>query len=226
MKKVLLGILIAGMVLLCATPATATSISDPWFPTTGDTTEVNLYEIYNDLYGTTYTDSNDIPQVSPDEVANLFGLGLWLEATARYAGLGQQFGYYQPTSGGPVTYTQLFNIQDPNVGHFLSGFTATIWPVGDFGFYDLAGGTYWHSQPGLNPGGEDHMIALYTPDPYTFLLAWEDLPFALADRDYNDLVVEIRVWQDQIIPEPTSMALLGMGIAGIVVRRLRGRKTS
>ncbi|MBI5094042.1 MAG: DUF4114 domain-containing protein [Candidatus Hydrogenedentes bacterium] len=210
------------VLLLVMTPiASATVINDVWAPTTSDPREVNLYGIYNSLYGTAYSDSNAIPQVSPDEVFALLASAASVEATARYAALGQQFGYYQPTSGGPITYTQLFDVQDPNSGYPLSGFTTTISPTGNFGFYDLAGGVYWHSQAALNPNGEDHLVTLATADPNVFLLAWEDLPLALADGDFNDLVVEVTL---QVIPEPTTMALLGMGLACVVVRQIRARK--
>ena len=47
-----------------------------------------------------------------------------------------------------------------------------------------------------------------------FLIAWEDL--ALDDADYNDLVVEIFF---NPIPEPSTMALILMGIGGVAMRR-------
>jgi len=205
--------------------ANATTINDPWAPNSSDSTEQNLYTIYNSIYGTTYTSGADLPQVSPDEVFNLMAGAAAVIAEARYAGFGQQFGFYQPTdSSSPLTYTQLFDVQNPNSGSPLLGFSTVISPTGDFGFYDLAGGTYWHSQSGLNPNSEDHMVTIATSDPNVFLLAFEDLPFALSDQDYNDLVIQVTVRPRNIVPEPTSMALLGMGLAGVVVRKLRSRK--
>lgn len=219
-----LALIIAGIL---SPTALATSITDVWAPTTSDTTEVNLYQVYNSIFATSYASSNAIPQVSPDEIFNLLGGAAVVTAQARYAGLGQQFGYYQPTdSSGPIIYTQEFNIQDPNSGSPLAGFSTVISPTGDFGFYDLVGGVYWHSQASLNPNGEDHMVTLATADPNTFLLAFEDLPFALSDRDFNDLVIEVTVRPGNIVPEPASISLLGIGIAGMVLRKYRGKKTA
>ncbi|MBI5091861.1 MAG: DUF4114 domain-containing protein [Candidatus Hydrogenedentes bacterium] len=167
-----LALIIAGIL---SPTALATSITDVWAPTTSDTTEVNLYQVYNSIFATSYASSNAIPQVSPDEIFNLLGGAAVVTAQARYAGLGQQFGYYQPTD---------------------------------------------------SRNGEDHMVTLATADPNTFLLAFEDLPFALSDRDFNDLVIEVTVRPGNIVPEPASISLLGIGIAGMVLRKYRGKKTA
>ena len=75
-----------------------------------------------------------------------------------------------------------------------------------------------YSEPGLNSDLWDHVILYSTPDPDVWLMAWEDVKSSQSDLDYNDLVVELR---KHIIPEPTSMALLGLGIAGMAARRIR-----
>lgn len=226
MKSAKYVLLAAAAFAICLAPAArATTINDPWAPQSADSSELNLYQIYNSIFGTSYTSSADLVQVNPGDVFNVLGGAAAVEAQARYAGYGQEFGFYQPTdSSSPLTYTQLFDIENPNSGTPLVGFSTVISPVGDFGFYDLAGGTYWHSQTALNPGAEDHMVTLATSDPNVFLLAFEDLPFALSDQDYNDLVVQVTVRPKNIVPEPTSMALLGMGLAGMVVRKMRSRK--
>ncbi|MBI5094518.1 MAG: DUF4114 domain-containing protein [Candidatus Hydrogenedentes bacterium] len=226
MKKY--SVAVTMVVLLAASvSAFASVINDPWAPNSSDSSELNLYQIYNNLYGTSYVSGSALPQVSPDEIFNLLGGAAALQAEARYAGLGQQFGFYQPTDGsGPITYTQVFDVQNPNSGSPLVGFSQVISPAGDFGFYDLAGGVYWHSQAGLNPNQEDHMVTLATADPNVFLLAFEDLPFALSDHDYNDLVIQLTVRPGNIVPEPATISLVGLGLAGLVVRKIRGRKSA
>jgi hypothetical protein len=218
-------LLLAGLV--SAPIVTAESIQDVWAPTTSDSQEINLYEIYNNVFGTSYTESNAIPQAGSDEVFNLLGGSMSLTAEARFAGLGQQFGYYQPTDGmGSIVYTEIFDIQNPNSGWPLAGFSTSIAPTGDFGFYILAGGTYWHSQASLNPDGENHMVMLATSDPYTFLLGFEDLDYAFADQDFNDLVIRLTFQPGNFAPAPASLSLLGMGVACALVWRVRSRKSA
>jgi len=145
-------------------------------------------------------------------------------AEARYAGAWQTFGYYQPTGGGPVAYTDLFTVgDDPGEYGLLGGVpSAMISPVGTFGFFDRmtfpTGSNTWHSEDALNSDLMDHLLVFSTPTPNVYMLAWEDKPDGKWDQDYQDLVVEVRLG---IIPEPATVLLMGIGIAGVVVRRFR-----
>jgi hypothetical protein len=53
----------------------------------------------------------------------------------------------------------------------------------------------------------------------SYMFAWEDRIEGdpEADWDYQDMVILAR----PVIPEPSSVILMGLGIAGLVVRRMR-----
>lgn len=114
-----------------------------------------------------------------------------------------------------------------------------------FGVYDRAVlpgnssvGFTWFSEPNLNDGqpqtgdGEIHALVLATPYADTYLIAFEDLPYDflvdeelqnqigvdIGDQDYQDLLVLVTF---NIIPEPSSLVILGLGLAGLAVGRFR-----
>ncbi len=111
---------------------------------------------------------------------------------------------------------------------------------GAMGFFDnspIGGEQIWYSEDVLNADGLDHMITLLLDQTFdqqtqlyttTFLLAFEDLPSYQGgslpgDGDYNDLVVEVTFIGESPfeppVPEPASVVLLGMGIAGFALRK-------
>ena len=224
--------LVAAMALLAA-PAMATLVEDPWDPGSASD-ELNLYEIVNALYGTSFASSAAMlsAQVAAplDEV---FSGGRSIVATAHYASYVETFGWYQYTGmGDPTTLMELFSVETEGLGNLAS---ASISPVGDYGFYAQAGPAdepdlyTWFSESDENPHGEDHLVlydlGLLVSSEYdgSYLMAWEDMPTCMSDQDYQDLVIELNPGGDPpgVVPEPSSIMLLGLGVAGILVRRFR-----
>lgn len=128
------------------------------------------------------------------------------------------FGIFQAGQTG-ITHTQIFN------GAAGAGASALLTvPTGAFGFYLEYKGTYFYSDPNLNGhiGGYDQLASYQGPfggvttvggvlwDQSSYLLAWEDLPYASSDKDFNDMVLMIRVQEHQV-PDSGATALMILG---------------
>jgi len=59
--------------------------------------------------------------------------------------------------------------------------------------------------------------------PYDYLVDGDGKIQDIGDRDYQDILVQITL-NRTVVPEPSSMALLGLGLAAVAYRRFR--KTS
>ena len=144
-------------------------------------------------------------------------------AVARYAGFSQNFGYF---SGGE--YNELFDVEGS--GTNVTGAANNVDPPGSqVNFGRGGGGGTFDSRAPNNPAG-DHLVTyridgLDNGAETTWLLFWEDLPLVGADRDFQDLVVEVRA---SVIPLPAAVwsgvaTLMGTGAMGYIRRRRRGQ---
>lgn len=95
-----------------------------------------------------------------------------------------------------------------------------------FSWFDSAGGHYAvgrvSSVPSRNPAGTDQMAAYTVAGKVnTFVLAFEDWfsTVPTSDRDFNDLIVEVRFGgaPNTEVPEPGTVALLGAGLVAVGV---------
>ena len=73
----------------------------------------------------------------------------------------------------------------------------------------------WYSDNSLNADGLDHMLAFQKKDDSNrFILFWDDQNGG-GDRDYNDFVARVNFVSPAEVPEPGTLALMGLGLAGI-----------
>jgi hypothetical protein len=67
---------------------------------------------------------------------------------------------------------------------------------------------------------EDHMVTFQVSEMH-YVIAFEDLPFATGDEDYNDMVLEVK-WLAPV-PLPAGLPLLLSGLLGLAAFARRNR---
>jgi hypothetical protein len=116
-----------------------------------------------------------------------------------------------------------------------------------FGFHDGSNGhnNYWSSNmglnndPGSNPAGmgtvnpADHMVTFFVTNGtggFTgYVIAYEDLAHAdpqNSDRDFNDAVIQINAGLTPGVPEPSTLAMAGLGALGLIGYGIRRRRSA
>ena len=207
-------------VLLAAVPAMAAIT--PGQPNGG---EPPLYEIYNDIYGTSYTGNDDVNFLSTQTgratiTLDSDGGSISFATLWRQAYLEDEVGYYT-SSNSKVTLNMVpvlgpYDNSDPNQGQgaiVADPVVVDATGLGTIGFYDHASypgapSTYfnWFSESYLNDGqwqttpGEVHVLILTTPDADTYLLCFEDLPYTyLVDGNAKQQDIGDQDYQDILV---------------------------
>jgi len=132
-----------------------------------------------------------------------------------------EFGWYTPGSG------VLNTIFAASVSPGDAAATTTVPLSGTFGFYlkTVGGKVYYTESSSQIPDSGTQHLALFMQDPGCygppcFWFGVEDLAANQnSDYDYNDMIVKICP-----IPEPTTMALWGTGLIGMLGGLIRRRR--
>ena len=109
------------------------------------------------------------------------------------------------------------NEVDPNTSYSFGVDAGTY-----FGFYLDSNGTgkKFSTLLASNSDGVDHALIFETNKGYT--IAFEDIEYG-GDRDYEDLVVNLKGGTAASVPEPATVILLASGLLGVI--GLRKKRT-
>jgi hypothetical protein len=231
MKKLVMigGTLVLFLTLTLSARGSSITINDRWDPVTGP--EKNLYQIVNQMVGTSFqhsaeliADPQEVVATLPSLVATSGHYEIW--DYAKYAAITPQVGgFYKAGSTDDGDKTQLLSvyvngINQPNPGGIPVITLPLIFnPAFAFGFYDRPGteGYTFYTESFLENGNEQGLLIINFPGrPHEFIIAFEDRSLGEADQDYNDLVLHLKN-----VPIPETLWLLS---GGFLTLTLLGRR--
>jgi hypothetical protein len=181
--------------------------------------EQNIDQVLSHVYGGSFLASgNDYSngvltaqRVDDSTDQGFTGIVLSIKALARFAGFDQTFGYVKDGVFHAAMTTS-------GTGYGITGSLTGPLDLSD-GVYSAArtgGGTTVAADDSFNSDGLDHMVSYeligLNPQVRTFVLFFEDLMGPSADRDFNDLAVEVTTANSQPIAVPLPGSI-GMGLA-------------
>ncbi|MFA5865566.1 MAG: PEP-CTERM sorting domain-containing protein [Phycisphaerae bacterium] len=210
----------------------------------GSSSELSLQQVLNNITTSGFVDATN-DQINAAIFTNQGSGGAVATFVIEIAGSADSntFGIYDYFD--PSKKAQVFSGLDTAGGQKLISFmangdikvnfitVATFNPTVQFGFYlDGPKGTFY-SEDSLNGGNAQAVIlrgkgaeiqmpgfnpGIFSSDEY--IVAFENAPFATADRDYQDLVVHVESISP-VVPAPAALALgvIGLGFIGWVKRR-------